>query len=44
MKKYIKTACGIEKYNKLSKDKSRFGSFRLKWFVFFATLRDFLKK
>ena len=42
-KNYIKTTCGIEKYNELSKNKSLFGFFRLKWFVFFATFRDIFK-
>ena len=39
----IKTTCGIEKYNRLKKNKSFLGKLRLYWFNFFAILRDFNK-
>ena len=41
--KMIKTICGIEKYQKLKKDKSLLGKLRLTWFVVIATLRDLNK-
>ena len=39
----IKTICGIEKYNKLKKNKTVIGKIRFYWFNFFAILRDFNK-
>ena len=39
--KFIKTKCGLEKYNQLKHHKTFFGKLRLCWFVIFATLRDF---
>ena len=39
----IKTACGIEKYNRLKKNKSFIGIIRFYWFNFFAVLRDLNK-
>ena len=39
----IKTTCGVEKYNRLKKNKSFLGKLRLYWFNFFAILRDFNK-
>ena len=44
MKKFkIKTACGIEKYNKLKTNKTFTGKLRLYWFNFFAIIRDLNK-
>ena len=40
----IKTKCGIEKYYKLRKNQSLYGKIRLKWFIFFAVVRDFFVK
>ena len=39
----IKTSCGIDKYNKLKKNKSFLGKLRFYWFNFFAVIRDFNK-
>ena len=39
----IKTICGIEKYNKLKKNKTVIGKIRFYWFNFFAILRDLNK-
>ena len=39
----IKTVCGIEKYNKLKKNKTVIGKIRFYWFNFFAILRDLNK-
>ena len=39
----IKTACGIDKYNKLKMNKTFMGKLRLYWFNFFATIRDLNK-
>ena len=39
----IKTACGIDKYNKLKSNKTFIGKLRLYWFNFFAVIRDFNK-
>ena len=41
--KMIKTRCGIDKYQKLRRDRSVWGKLRLMWFVAIATLRDFKK-
>ena len=43
MKNNIKTVCGFEKYEELSKRKGFFNKVRFYWFVFFASLRDFGK-
>jgi len=40
MKNKIKTACGIEKYEELSRRKGFVNKLRFYWFVFFASLRD----
>ena len=40
IKNLIKTDCGLEKYKKLSKEEGIIAKFRLSWFVFFATIRD----
>ena len=39
----IKTACGIDKYKKLKKNKTLIGKLRLYWFNFFAVIRDLNK-
>ncbi len=39
----IKTICGIDKYNKLKKNKTVIGKIRFYWFNFFAILRDLNK-
>jgi len=44
MKSNIKTVCGLEKYEELSKRKGVFNKFRFYWFVLFASIRDFCKK
>ena len=44
MKNNIKTICGLEKYEKLSKRKGFFNKVRLWWFVLFASIRDLGKK
>ena len=44
MKNNIKTVCGIEKYDELSKRKGFFNQLRFYWFVLSASLRDIGKK
>tara|TARA_Y100001970_G_scaffold259835_1_gene341262 strand:- start:651 stop:794 length:144 start_codon:yes stop_codon:yes gene_type:complete len=44
MKNNIRTVCGLEKYEKLSKKKGIFNRIRFYWFVFAASLRDLGKK
>jgi len=44
MKNNIKTVCGLEKYEELSKRKGLFNRVRFFWFVLFASIRDFCKK
>ena len=44
MKNKIKTVCGIEKYEELSRRKGFINKLRFYWFVFFASLRDFGKE
>ena len=44
MKSNIKTVCGLEKYEELSKRKGFFNRLRFYWFVLFASIRDFCKK
>ena len=39
----IKTSCGIDKYNKLKRNKTFTGKLRLYWFNFFAIIRDLNK-
>jgi len=39
----IKTACGLEKHNKLKMNKTILGKLRFYWFNVFATLRDLNK-
>lgn len=44
MKHNIKTECGMEKYEELSKRKGFFNRLRFYWFVLIATISDFGKK
>ena len=44
MKNNIKTVCGIEKYDELSKRKGFLNQIRFYWFVLSASLRDVGKK
>jgi len=44
MKNNIKTVCGIEKYDELSKRKGFLNQLRIYWFVLSASLRDIGKK
>ena len=44
MKNNIRTACGIEKFDELSKKKGFFNRIRLLWFVLVASIRDFGKE
>ena len=38
--KYIKTTCGQAKYVELKANKTLKGKFRLFWFIFIASIRD----
>ena len=42
MKKFIKTKCGLNKYEELKIKKGYYNLLRFYWFVFFASLRDSL--
>jgi len=44
MKNNIKTSCGLEKYEELSKREGFFNKVRFYCFVLFASIRDFGKK
>ena len=44
MKNNIKTVCGIEKYDELSKRKGFLNQLRFYWFVLSASLSDIGKK
>ena len=44
MKNNIKTVCGIEKYDELSKRKGFLNQLRFYWFVLSASLMDIGKK
>ena len=37
---YIKTSCGQAKYIELEANKTLLGKFRLLWFIFIASIRD----
>ena len=39
--KFIKSACGQAKYEKLTLNKTFFGRIRLFWFIVFAAIRDY---
>ena len=40
MNYFIKTECGLEKYNLLKSQKGMYATIRFYWFVFFASIRD----
>ena len=42
--KFIKTECGLNKYEDLKSSKTFFGRVRFYWFVFIASLRDKILK
>ncbi len=44
MNKFIKTECGLNKYEDLKSSKTFFGRIRFYWFVFIASLRDKILK
>ena len=44
MKKYIKTQCGLDKYNELELKTGIYNRLRFYWFVFFASIRDYFGK
>ena len=41
MNDFIKTKCGLEKYDLLKSRKGMHAKLRFYWFVFFASIRDF---
>ena len=41
--KFIKTECGLEKYNQLNKNKTFLGKVRLFFYVIIASIRDLTK-
>ena len=44
IKDYIKTECGLSKFNLLKARKGFFNKCRFYWFVMIATIRDLPKK
>ena len=44
MNYFIKTKCGLEKYDLLKSQKGVYAKLRFYWFVFFASIRDFGRK
>jgi len=44
MNKFIKTECGLNKYDELKDHKSLIGKIRFYWFVLVASLRDKILK
>jgi hypothetical protein len=44
MDKFIKTECGLNKYEELKSHTSFFGKIRLYWFVVIASIRDTILK
>ena len=40
MNYFIKTQCGLEKYDMLKARKGMYAKLRFYWFVFFASIRD----
>ena len=44
MNKYIKTQCGLDKYNELKIKNGIYNRLRFCWFVFFASIRDYFGK
>ena len=43
VKKFIKTQCGLDKYDELGKRTGVLNRIRWYWFIFFASLRDSVK-
>ena len=44
MNYFIKTKCGLEKYDLLKSRKGIYAKLRFYWFVFFASIRDIGRK
>ena len=44
MNKFIKTECGLNKYEKLKNHKNFIGKIRFYWFVIIASIRDKMLK
>ena len=44
MNKFIKTECGLNKYDELKNHKSVIGKIRFYWFVIMASIRDKILK
>lgn len=44
MNKFIKTECGLNKYEDLKSSKSILGKIRFYWFVLIASIRDKILK
>ena len=44
MNYFIKTECGLVKYNLLKSQKGMYAKIRFYWFVFFASIRDVGRK
>ena len=42
--RFIKTECGLDKFSELETGKGLLARIRLFWFVFFASVRDSLKR
>ena len=40
LRKFIKTECGLNKYEELRIKKGFYNLFRFYWFIFFASIRD----
>ena len=40
LRKFIKTECGLNKYEELKNKKGYYNLLRFYWFVFFASIRD----
>ena len=40
LRKFIKTECGLNKYEELRIKKGFYNLLRLYWFIFFASIRD----
>ena len=43
VKKFIKTQCGLDKYDELGKRTGVLNRIRWYWFIFFASIRDSIK-
>ena len=44
MNKFIKTECGLNKYDELKHHKSFIGKIRFYWFILIASIRDKILK